>query len=710
MGCICSKAALLASSKRHDNISKKNNKDNKKKNDSRKLSSNRSSVVPSKRDDDINDDDNIIIATAVEQQGDDDDDDANGTARLIVSPLDDDEDNAAASTSTSTSPALLLLSSLEAIHNDSATTTTTNKAHQRRPTKVTVGTKGDQNRQQLTRIISMPNGTKGEHVAAGWPSWLSSVAPEAIKGWLPRTAESFQILQKIGKGTYSTVYRAQDLQTSKVVALKKVRFVNMDPDSVRFMAREISILRRLDHPNVMKLEGLVTSRMSSTFYLVFEYMEHDLSGLAARSSGIKLTESQIKCYMQQLLYGLEHCHSRDVLHRDIKGSNLLIDNNGILRISDFGLGTVVHPGPLTSRVVTLWYRPPELLLGATEYGAAVDLWSIGCILAELLFGKPIMPGRTEVEQLHKIFKLCGSPSEECWSKSKLPNATSFKPKRPYRRCVSETFKDFPPSSLALLDVLLAIEPENRGSAASALQSEFFKTEPLPCDPSNLPKYPPSKEMDMKLRNEQARRQKTSATRGSGSDHRKGSSRDAKEMPRQDIKPLPLQSGDSKPKSNSAKYIIQECESGNTQNGISHSSQLIPPNAFGSSFKKKDDGSLAGSKKAFGSSARSSGRLDSHGGRSTHSHWPGHSLNRANSSHKQGDGISCKDSKMVRGSKKKILQYSGPLMPLGTNIDEMLKEHERQIQDVVRRTRLDRAKTKNYNENVSIKNAASPPNR
>lgn len=108
---------------------------------------------------------------------------------------------------------------------------------------------------------------------------------------------------------------------------------------------------------------------------------------------------QIKCYMQQLLRGLEHCHSRGVLHRDIKGSNLLIDNNGNLKIGDFGLSIVCDPDkkqPLTSRVVTLWYRAPELLLGATDYGAAIDMWSVGCILAELLVGKPIMPGRTEV--------------------------------------------------------------------------------------------------------------------------------------------------------------------------------------------------------------------------------------------------------------------------------------------------------------------------
>jgi tRNA A-37 threonylcarbamoyl transferase component Bud32 len=250
-------------------------------------------------------------------------------------------------------------------------------------------------------ISSVPQGFSGEHVIAGWPSWLTSVAGEIVEGWLPRRADTFERLDKIGQGTYSNVYKARDLQSGKIVALKRVRFVNMDPDSVRFMAREIHILRRLDHPNVIRLEGIVTSRLSHSLYLVFEYMEHDLAGLAALS-GQRFTEPQVKCLMRQILEGLSHCHARGVLHRDIKGSNLLIDDNGLLRIADFGLATFFDPGkrqPMTSRVVTLWYRPPELLLGATEYGVAVDLWSTGCILAELLAGKPIMPGQTEVRPI-----------------------------------------------------------------------------------------------------------------------------------------------------------------------------------------------------------------------------------------------------------------------------------------------------------------------
>ncbi|KAK7272382.1 hypothetical protein RJT34_28928 [Clitoria ternatea] len=355
-------------------------------------------------------------------------------------------------------------------------------------------------------IGRVPRASEGEHVAAGWPNWLSSVAGEAIKGWIPCSANTFERFHKIGQGTYSTVYKARDVTNQKIVALKRVRFDNLDPESVRFMAREILVLRRLDHPNVIKLEGLITSQTSRSLYLVFEYMEHDLTGLVS-SPGIKFSEPQVKCYMQQLLSGLDHCHSRGVLHRDIKGSNLLIDNNGILKIADFGLANFFDPRhnvPLTSRVVTLWYRPPELLLGASNYGVAVDLWSTGCILGELYCGRPILPGKTEVEQLHRIFKLCGSPSEDYWHKLRSPHSTVFRPPHHYRRCVAETFKECPSAATRLIETLLSVDPILRGTAATALMSEFFSSEPLPCDPSSLPKYPPSKEIDSKLREEATR--------------------------------------------------------------------------------------------------------------------------------------------------------------------------------------------------------------
>ncbi|KAJ4701039.1 Serine/threonine-protein kinase [Melia azedarach] len=329
-------------------------------------------------------------------------------------------------------------------------------------------------------------GVDGELVD-GWPKWLTDNIPlEVLAGLVPKSAESYDKIDKVGQGTYSNVYKARDRDTGKIVALKKVRFDTSEPESVKFMAREIMILQKLDHPNVVKLEGLATSRMQYSLYLVFDFMQSDLARIISRPEG-RLTEAQVKCYMHQLLSGLQHCHNRGILHRDIKGSNLLIDKNGMLKIADFGLANYFSPNqkrPLTSRVVTLWYRAPELLLGATNYGVGIDLWSAGCLLAEMFAGRPIMPGRTEVEQLHRIFKLCGTPSEDYWKKLRL--STTFRPPQSYKSRLFEAFGEFPESSLGLLSTLLALDPACRGSAASALQNEFFFTSPLACDLSGLP--------------------------------------------------------------------------------------------------------------------------------------------------------------------------------------------------------------------------------
>ncbi|XP_074268653.1 protein IMPAIRED IN BABA-INDUCED STERILITY 1-like [Silene latifolia] len=370
------------------------------------------------------------------------------------------------------------------------------------------------------RFGSVKGQVIAEQAAAGWPSWLTAVAGEAIHGWVPLQAQGFEKLEKIGQGTYSSVFRAKEYGTGRIVALKKVRFDNYHPESVRFMAREITILRKLDHPNVMKLHGLIASRVSCSIYLVFDYMEHDLAGLLSCPQ-VTFTEAQIKCFMQQILYALDYCHQRGVMHRDIKTSNILLNNEGVLKLADFGLANFIstrYKQPLTSRVVTLWYRPPELLLGSTNYGAYVDMWSVGCVFAELLIGKPILKGKTEVEQLHKIFKLCGSPPEEFWEKSKLPHATMFKPQAPYESSLRERCKSLPEHTVIMLETLLSVEPQNRGTAASTLNSTYFTTMPYACDPSSLPKYPPNKEIDAKSR-EDLRRTKTGRIQESTSSSR-----------------------------------------------------------------------------------------------------------------------------------------------------------------------------------------------
>ncbi|XP_029127071.1 probable serine/threonine-protein kinase At1g54610 [Cajanus cajan] len=341
----------------------------------------------------------------------------------------------------------------------------------------------------------------------GWPKWLiDNIPTDVLANIVPKSADSYEKLAKIGRGTYSNVYKAREKGTGKIVALKKVRFDTSDTESIKFMAREIRILQMLDHPNVIKLRGLATSRMQYSLYLVFDFMQSDLTRIITRP-GEKLTEPQIKCYMQQLLSGLQHCHDRGIMHRDIKASNLLIDRRGVLKIADFGLATSIEAErPLTNRVVTLWYRAPELLLGSTDYGYSIDLWSAGCLLAEMFVGRPIMPGRTEVEQIHMIFKLCGSPSEDYYKKLKL--TTSFRrPPQHYKPSFQENFLKFPSSSQGLLATLLDLNPDLRGTAASALQTEFFKSSPLPCDPSALPVI--YKDEDERLQTKKSKRQRVS---------------------------------------------------------------------------------------------------------------------------------------------------------------------------------------------------------
>ncbi|KAI4388852.1 hypothetical protein MLD38_001145 [Melastoma candidum] len=540
----------------------------------------------------------------------------------------------------------------------------------------------DRQRGFMSRIVSLPHGAEGEENIAGWPTWLASVAGEAIRGLVPRRAEAFKKLKQIGQGTYSSVYKAQDLETGKVVAMKKVRFANMDPESVRFMAREIHILRSLDHPNVMKLEGVVTSRISGSLYLVFEYMEHDLAGILARS-GNRLTEPQIKCYMQQLFRGLDHCHNRGVLHRDIKGSNLLISDDGVLKIGDFGLATFFHPDqkqPLTTRVVTLWYRAPELLLGATQYGVGVDLWSTGCILAELFAGEPIMPGRTEVEQLHKIFKLCGSLPGDYWLNNRFPNATTYRSQVQYKRRLAEKFTNLPPVAVALIEKLLLFEPKERGTAASALGSEFFSMKPLPCDPSRMPKYPPSKEFDAK-RDAEARRKWAGLVAGQVPEYPRRESREAEPVstPEFNEKAEASLQDQSNTKSISRQYagtgLFLEPPPVNVQKGYSHCRSTVHLSSAQSAWMTMGPSSKKNSELRTLDSFMCPSTIDVHS-----------QFRRAESR------ASSREPVQVYVPRKNRMQYSGPLVSPGGNLEGMLKEHERQIQQAVRTFREKRDKS------------------
>ena len=194
--------------------------------------------------------------------------------------------------------------------------------------------------------------------------------------------------------------------------------------------REIKLLKMLSHPNVLKLEEMAIERpkgegrKKAIMYMITPYMDHDLSGLLDNPS-VDFTEPQIKCYMLQLLQGVAYLHASKILHRDLKAANLLINNQGILQIADFGLARPYEDEPpkpgqgggeatrdYTTLVVTRWYRPPELLLQLKRYTTAIDMWGVGCVFGEMFTKKPILPGNSDVHQAQLIFDLMGSPTEE----------------------------------------------------------------------------------------------------------------------------------------------------------------------------------------------------------------------------------------------------------------------------------------------------------
>ncbi|KAL7147377.1 hypothetical protein ABFS83_06G103700 [Erythranthe nasuta] len=249
-----------------------------------------------------------------------------------------------------------------------------------------------------------------------------------------RSVYEFKSLGKIDEGTYGIVHKAKDNKTGETVALKKVK---MDAEKEGFpltSLREINILLSLHHPSIVDFKEVVVGSKIDNVYMVMEYMEHDLKAFMEMMIR-PYSQSEVKCLMLQLLEGIKYLHDNWVLHRDLKTLNLLLNNRGELKICDFGLSRQYGRPlkPYTPLVVTLWYRSPELLLEAKEYSTAIDMWSLGCIMAELLTKKPLFNGDSEIDQLGKNYKILGTPNETIWpGLSKLPgvNANLGNHKRP----------------------------------------------------------------------------------------------------------------------------------------------------------------------------------------------------------------------------------------------------------------------------------------
>jgi cyclin-dependent kinase len=296
----------------------------------------------------------------------------------------------------------------------------------------------------------------------------------------------YEKIEKVGEGQYGVVYKAKDKQSDAIVALKRIALESEDEGIPCTAIREISLLKELRHDNVVRLHDVVHSDRKLT--LVFEFLDMDLQKYMEAAGGV-LDAATVQHFMRQLLLGIEYCHYRMVLHRDLKPQNLLISRDRVLKLADFGLGRAfeipVHR--MTHDVVTLWYRPPDVLLGSTKYGPNVDMWSVGCIFAEMACGKPLFSGRTDVQQLVKIFSVLGYPTAADWpSMMDCPNVANMlqaeecqaMERSLYR--LRETLDAKGGSAILgekgvdLLAGLLRYEPSARLSASKALEHPYFQ--------------------------------------------------------------------------------------------------------------------------------------------------------------------------------------------------------------------------------------------
>ncbi|KAF9457018.1 Pkinase-domain-containing protein [Collybia nuda] len=291
-------------------------------------------------------------------------------------------------------------------------------------------------------------------------------------------SEIYSIISQVGEGTFGKVYKAQNTISKLYVALKRIRMESEKDGFPVTAMREIKLLQSLRHPNVVRLYEMMVS--NGSVYMVFEYMDHDLTGVLSQTQ-FSFTDAHLKSLCHQMLAGLAYLHHKGVIHRDIKGSNILINNRGELKLADFGLARFYQKRrctDYTNRVITLWYRPPELLFGATVYGPEVDMWSAGCIMLELFTKKPVFQGNDEIHQLDVVYKIIGTPTPERWaSVMDLPWYELVKPKEIIPNKFRELFQKWmSPAALDLAERLLAYDPNRRVNAVQAMDAPYFTQE------------------------------------------------------------------------------------------------------------------------------------------------------------------------------------------------------------------------------------------
>ncbi|KAL7753986.1 TFIIH complex serine/threonine-protein kinase subunit kin28 [Sorochytrium milnesiophthora] len=303
----------------------------------------------------------------------------------------------------------------------------------------------------------------------------------------------------IGEGTYAVVYKGTDTHTDRAIAIKKIKVAAMMDGMDLSAIRELKFLQELQHPNIIELIDVYVHR--SNLNLVLEFLDTDLEK-TIKDRTLVFQHADIKSWMMMMLRGLAWCHKNWVLHRDLKPNNMLIARDGQIKLADFGLardfGHDPAMGKMTSNVITIWYRPPELLLGAKYYSYSVDIWSMACIFAELMLRVPIAHAEREIEMLEEIFKRFGTPAEEDWQyisalPSYFPPAKVY-PKPPLKAFLTGASDD----ALDLLEKMYTYNPLRRPAAEECLKHPYFVNLPRPTPPEHLPK-PVTKASDVQTK-------------------------------------------------------------------------------------------------------------------------------------------------------------------------------------------------------------------
>jgi len=301
--------------------------------------------------------------------------------------------------------------------------------------------------------------------------------------------ENYEVIKALGQGTWGVVKLAKQKGTGRLVALKTIKSERPE-EGINFTAvREIKLLREFKHENVIELVDVFTTR-DMAVCLVYEVADTDLDKIL-KNRAISISLADTKQHVMTILQAVSACHERWILHRDLKPDNCLFLTDGTMKLADFGLARMYGTPKtrLSPQAITLWYKPPELLLGSSEYSSAADIWSVGCIFAELLLRRPFLQGnQTDISQLDTIFQVFGTPTDTNWpDHGALPLCTRGLEwdNCPPMHQFDEIFVAAPQDCISLLRSMLVLDPNKRFTASQCLSHPYFTNDPTPTPKEKL---------------------------------------------------------------------------------------------------------------------------------------------------------------------------------------------------------------------------------